>query len=70
MSNGLLFQKGVIVIPADAEVQCKILVQCHKTPAMGHFRIQKTFKLVSQTYEGPDLRSFVEKYVSTCNACL
>jgi len=68
--DGILFHEGQVVIPANQEVQCEILVQCHDSPAAGHFGIQKTFELVSRTYEWPDLRSFVKKYVSTCDTCL
>lgn len=68
--DGILFHGGRVVVPADQEVQHEILAQCHDSPAAGHFSIQKTFELVSQTYEWPDLRSFIKKYISTCDTCL
>lgn len=70
IEGGLLFHKGVIIVPADAELQHEILVQCHDTPTAGHFGIQKTFELVSRMYEWANLRAFVKKYVSTCDTCL
>lgn len=47
IKGGLLFHKGIIIILANAELQCEILVQCHDMPTAGHFSIQKTFQLVS-----------------------
>jgi len=68
--DGLLFHQGHVVVLADPKVQHEILAQCHDAPATGHYGIQKTFKLVSWTYEWPTMRSFIKKYVSTCDTCL
>jgi len=70
LSDGLLFHQGHILVVTDPDIQHEILLQCHDTLAAGHFGIQKTFKLMSQTYEWPKLRSFVKEYVSTCDTCL
>ena len=41
----------------------------HDGALAGHFGIQKTFELIKKDFWWPNLREFVETYVSTCRTC-
>ncbi len=56
-------------LPDDPELRRQILYEIHDPPTGGHPGISNTWKLVSQHYEGPRLRQFVEQYVKGCAKC-
>jgi reverse transcriptase-like protein/integrase-like protein len=53
----------------DPDRRRVILQELHNSPSAGHPGIANTWALVSQHYEGPRLRKFVEQYVRGCPYC-
>src|SRR5258707_10125316 len=53
----------------NQEKRQEVLHELHSSPAAGHPGIANTWNLVTQYYEGPRLRSFVERYVCGCPHC-
>ena len=58
-----------IYLADDQEKQHEVLQELHSSPAAGHPGIANTWNLVTQHYEGPRLRSFVEQYIRGCPYC-
>src|SRR5690606_36560730 len=69
VENGLLFYKGCIVVPDDPDIKKEILKYCHDDITAGHYGIFKTHDLVSRTLYLPGLRTYVKKYVTSCDIC-
>jgi hypothetical protein len=68
-NNGIIFYKGLILVPDDDDIKRDVLVQCHDSPLAGHFGIRKTFELVSRTYHWTGLRQYVQRFVTSCYTC-
>jgi len=65
-SKDLLFKDSLLYIPSE-ELRVKILKIRHESLAAGHFGQAKTFELVSRDYWWPQMRDFINRYVSSCN---
>jgi hypothetical protein len=48
--NGLLFFKGRVVIPSQADLRSQLLHEMHDTKIGGHSRVSRTFKKLSQQF--------------------
>lgn len=68
-SNGLVYYKGHVYVPADDNLRRDVVKQCHDDPTSGHPGIHATVERVSQQFWWPTLRSFVKKYVEGCDIC-
>ena len=55
--------------PTKLENRCHILHTYHDHPLAGHPGIVNTIHLLSQTYQGKDMKSFAEEYVQGCVVC-
>jgi hypothetical protein len=53
----------------DITRQLEIVRSRHDSPTAGHFGIRKTLDLVLREYWWPGVRTYVKKYVSTCEVC-
>lgn len=69
LDEGLIFFKGLILVPDNNDIKRDILAHCHDDPLAGHFGINKTFELVHRTYHWAGLRQYVKRFVSTCLTC-
>lgn len=69
LDQGLLFYKGLLLVPGDNDIKRDILTHCHDDPAAGHFGLQKTFELVNRTFYWSGMRQFVKMFVTTCDTC-
>jgi transposase InsO family protein len=69
LDKGLVYYKGLILVPAADDIKRDILTHCHDDPMAGHFGIHKTCELVSRTYHWPGLRAYVKRFVTTCSTC-
>ena len=67
--SGLLLFNNLIYVPNSLDLKLSILQSHHDSPASGHFGHARTFELISRSYYWPKLRSFVEKYVNSCETC-
>ena len=55
--------------PEELEQQREILQLYHNHPLAGHPGISNTIHLLSQTYEGREMKGFAEDYVHGCAVC-
>jgi hypothetical protein len=67
--SNVLYYKGKLVVPNIGDIKLEVMLTCHDDPLAGHFGIQKTFELVSQNFYWDGMRSFIKKYVQTCDQC-
>ncbi len=58
-----------VYLEDNQEKQWAVLQELHSSPAAGHPGIANTWNLVSQHYDGPRLRTFVEQYMRGCPYC-
>jgi len=66
--NGLILYKGLIYIPNNKELKCKVTQQFHDN-LMGHPGQWKTIELISQEYWWPGITKFVKAYIQGCATC-
>jgi hypothetical protein len=66
--DGLLFRNKHLYVP-DGPARLQVLQHCHDMPMAGHFGVHKTLELVTRNYWWPQLRTFIEDYVRTCDIC-
>ena len=55
--------------PTKLEDRCHILQAYHDHPLAGHSGITNTIHLLSQTYQGKEMKDFIEEYVKGCAIC-
>lgn len=73
--DGLAYWTTGITRPQDwklavpASMVQEVLHQCHSTPWAGHPGIDRTEKLVSQSYFWPSMKRDVEDFVRRCETC-
>ena len=67
--SGLLLFDNLIYVPNSLDLKLSILQSHHDSPSSGHFGHARTFELISRSYYWPKLRSFVEKYINSCETC-
>jgi len=66
--NGLFLHKGLVYVPNNKNVKCKIVQQFHDN-IMGHPGQWKTVKLITQEYWWPRIMEFVKAYIKGCATC-
>jgi len=59
VEGGLLWQGGLVYVPADMEIKLRILERYHDRKTAGHQGQEKTLELVTQEYIWPGIRAFV-----------
>lgn len=69
MEAGLLFYQGRICVPDNEGIKSHLLELFHNSPIAGHPGHQRTFELLSRHYYWPGMRSFVQRYVESCERC-
>jgi transposase InsO family protein len=69
LRDGLVFFNDLVYVPSDDTIKLQILRQCHDSTSAGHFGQAKTLEMVTRDFYWPDRRNFVNRYVSTCDAC-
>lgn len=69
LSDELLFYNGTVYVPDFEPLKVRLLTQAHDHPASGHFGQAKTLEILSRNYYWPDMRSFINEYVRTCDTC-
>ena len=55
--------------PTELEDRCNILQLYHNHPLAGHPGIANTIHLLSQTYQGKEMKDFAKEYVRGCATC-
>ena len=67
--NDFILTNGLILIPDKTSIKLKILHDHHDSPTAGHYGQAKTYELISRNYFWPQMRSFINEYISTCDQC-
>jgi hypothetical protein len=67
--DGLILWQGQIYIPADTELRQDIIHDFHDSAIGGHRGVSETHEKLSASYYFPGMRTFVKKYVGTCDIC-
>jgi len=68
--NGVLWFRGKIYVPWDADLRRRVVSLCHDTKVAGHPGRWKTLELVSRDYWWPQMSRYIGQYVGTCDLCL
>ena len=53
----------------ELEDKCNVLQLYHNHPLAGHPGIANTIHLLSQTYQGKEMKGFTEEYIQGCATC-
>ena len=69
-SDGLLYFRGKIYVPPNADLYRRIVSLHHDSKIRGHKGHWKTLELVSQSFWWPQISRYIGTYVSTCDSCL
>ena len=66
--HGLLYSRGLIYVP---EGQCRldVLSARHDAAEAGHFGFRKTLELVRREFTWPQMSSYIQHYVDSCETC-
>ena len=60
---------ALMSFPTELEDRYHILQAYHNHPLAGHPGIANTIHLLSQTYQGKEMKNFTEEYVQGCTIC-
>jgi len=66
--NGLFLHKGLVYVPDNENVRCKIMQQFHDN-IMGHPGQWKTIELITREYWWPGITEFIKAYIKGCATC-
>jgi hypothetical protein len=68
--QGVLYFRGRIYVPKNAELRRRIVSQHHDSMIAGHPGRWKTLELVSRSYWWPQMSRYIGQYCATCDLCL
>ena len=66
--NNILHYQSLLFVPKA--IWTELISRYYNNPLTGHFAIEKSYKLLGQKYNWPNLRHNVEVYVKDCHVCL
>lgn len=67
--NELLWYNGKIMVPDDEDIKRDLVANFHNSPMAGHPGQNRTLELVSRRYYWPSMKSWIGKFVETCEVC-
>ena len=67
--DGLLWQKGLLVIPLGEEIRTRIFAECHDSVTGAHFGRDKTLDALRSRFAWIGMAAQAEHYVATCDEC-
>ena len=68
-TDGMLTFRGRVVLPRDAELRRRLLVEAHSTPYTVHPGSQKMYQDLSSTFWWMPMRRDVVDFVAACQTC-
>jgi hypothetical protein len=69
LEDDLLYRDGLVYVPAFDDIKVKILQLAHDAVEIGHPGQAKTLEILQRDFYWPRMRTFVNEYVKTCDAC-
>jgi len=69
ITDGLLYYKDRLFIPANEDLQTLIAKGCHNSQVAGHFGQEKTLEIITRDFYWKGLTDWVNDYVRSCTAC-
>ena len=57
------------VVPKNAILRAKIILEAHEPPFCGHFGAKRTHEVVARNFWWPEMRNDVDRIVRTCDVC-
>jgi hypothetical protein len=69
LQDGLLLNKGRLVVPDDGDLRARLLDEIHRQPSTAHPGIDKMKALLSTRYYWPGWATDVSRYVDNCQVC-
>ena len=57
------------VVPKDAVLRAKLILEAHEPPFCGHFGAKRTHEVVARNFWWPEMRNDVDRIVRTCDVC-
>jgi hypothetical protein len=67
--DGLLYRKGVVVLPDHKSLRLDTMKYFHDTPFSGHIGHTKTLKQIQTRFWWPSIAKDVHHFVTTCDSC-
>ena len=67
--NSIWWKDNRLVVAGDNNLKRGVISLFHDTPAAGHPRISKTYKIAMKDFWWPNMKQDVEQYVKGCAAC-
>jgi hypothetical protein len=68
LENGLILYKGLVYIPNNENLKCKVIQQYHNE-LMGYLGEWKTIELITRDFWWPGITTFVKVYIKGCATC-
>jgi hypothetical protein len=69
LRDGLLLNRGRLVVPDDGDLRARLLDEIHRQPSTAHPGIDKMKALLSTRYYWPGWATDVSRYVDNCRVC-
>jgi len=69
ITDGLLYYKDRIFIPANQDLQTPIAKGCHDSQVAGHFGRDQTLEIITRDFYWKGLTNWVNDYIRSCTAC-
>jgi hypothetical protein len=67
--QGLLFHKGRLFIPLEANLRNQLLTEFHSTPIGGHSGVRGTLARLTTSFTWPQVAKDVKTHIKACSVC-
>ncbi|KAH9473218.1 hypothetical protein Pst134EA_033220 [Puccinia striiformis f. sp. tritici] len=67
--EGIIYEKGIILVPAVNNIKREILRSRHDSKMVGHPGRARTLALVKRVFSWPSMKKFINDYVDGCQSC-
>lgn len=69
LADNLLWYNNKILVPDEEEIKRSLVANFHDSPMAGHPGQNRTLELVSRRYYWPGMKSWISRFVETCETC-
>ena len=67
--DNMLLYNGRIMVPDNEQLKRNLVSNFHDSPMAGHPGQNRTLELTSRRYYWPGMKSWIQKFVETCEVC-